>query len=76
MKKHEILEEVYLWEKFAENRVANYSGLVNDHNSNWCTVFKKEKNTYMVMLREAIKELEVELEGLEAPSQKDLFKPT
>ncbi len=63
-----------IWVKFAENREASYNGLVNDHNSNWCTTFKKEKNTYLNMLKEAIQELKLELESIPAPSVKELTK--
>jgi hypothetical protein len=36
LKKEEILEECNLWIKYAD-REASYVGLINDHNSNWCT---------------------------------------
>jgi hypothetical protein len=62
------MEEMNLWIKFAENRDASYTGLVNDHNSTWCTTFKKDKYTYLNMLKEAIKELELELESIPPPS--------
>ena len=72
LKKNEILEEVRKWVKYAEHRNASYNGLVNDHNSSWCTSFKASKTKYKEMLLEAIKELETELNKLQPPSGKDL----
>ena len=72
LKKNEILEEVRKWVKFAEHRNGSYNGLVNDHNSSWCTQFKSSKTKYKEMLLEAIKELENELNKLQPPSGKDL----
>ena len=74
LKKDEILEEVRKWLKYAEVREASYSGLVNDHNHQWCTQFKASKTTYKDMLAQAIKELETELDKLPIPSGKDLEK--
>ena len=71
LKRDEILTEVRKWLKYSEVREASYSGLVNDHNSHWCTEFKKAKTTYHDMLSEAIKELEKELNALQPPSAKD-----
>lgn len=39
LKKAEILEEVNKW--LAEAKNASYVGLVSDHNSTWCSTFKK-----------------------------------
>ena len=72
LKKDEIMEEVRKWMKYAEHRDAAYAGLVNDHNTNWCSEFKSSKNRYKDMLTEAIKELETELGKLQPPSGKDL----
>jgi sucrose-6-phosphate hydrolase SacC (GH32 family) len=49
-----------------------YVGLVQDHNNNWATEFKRTPTTYETMLDSIIKELEVELYKLEPPSIKDL----
>jgi len=46
--------------------------LVHDHNSNWCTEFKKSKTKYAEMLKEAVRELKDLLKGLAPPSIKDL----
>lgn len=53
-------------------REASYTGLLNDHNSNWCSEFKKDKKRYQIMMEDAVKELQEELNKLEPPSQKDL----
>lgn len=76
LKKDEILEEVRKWVKYAEHRDASYTGLVNDHNTNWCSEFKSSKTRYKDMLTDAIKELENELNKLPAPSGKDLKRKT
>lgn len=72
LKKAEILDEVKKWVKFAEAREASYSGLVNDHNHNWCSTFKSTKTKYKEMLIEAIEELETELNNLQPPSGKEI----
>lgn len=59
LKKDEILEECRKWVKYASKREASYSGLILDHNNNWCNDFKKSKTKYKDMLEEAVKELEV-----------------
>ena len=51
LKKDEILEEMRKWLKFALVREASYTGLINDHNSNWCTEFKTDKRRYHDMLQ-------------------------
>lgn len=76
LKKDEIMEEVRKWQKYAEVREANYTGLVNDHNHQWCSQFKTSKTAYKEMLATAVKELEVELNKLPAPSGKDTEKKT
>ena len=50
LKRHEIMEECKKWLRFAEKRNASYVGLINDHNSNWSTEFKKTKTSYKEML--------------------------
>ena len=72
LKKDEVLEECYKWIKYAEARGASYTGLINDHNTNWCNKFKESKTEYKDMLTEAIKELEEELNKLEPPTLKEL----
>ena len=64
LKKDEILEECNKWIEFAKNREASYTGLINDHNSSWCTEFKTSKTRYRDLLIEAVKDLEVELNKL------------
>lgn len=39
LKKEEIMKEVKKWIKYAEVREANYTGLINDHNSNIIIIF-------------------------------------
>lgn len=72
LKKQVILEEVNKWLKYAQVRETSYNGLVNDHNSSWCSQFKKSKDSYYTMLKEAIKELEDEFNKLPVPSIKDI----
>jgi hypothetical protein len=43
LKRDEIMKEVTRWIKMAEVRDASYTGLINDHNSSWCSQFKKDK---------------------------------
>lgn len=40
------MDEVNKWVKFAQVREASYKGLLNDHNSNWCAEFNKDKKRY------------------------------
>lgn len=72
MKKQEIMEEVTKWVKYAQVREASYTGLINDHNSSWCTQFKKSKEAFYQMMKDAVKELEDELNKLPVPSIKDI----
>lgn len=72
LKKEEIMKEVKKWIKYAEVREANYTGLINDHNRNWCDSFKKSKTAYLEMLKTAINDLETELNSIPAPSYKEL----
>ena len=55
LKKDQIMEQCRKWIKLAEKREASYNGLVNDHNYNWCTNFKKSKTEYKTMLEKAVK---------------------
>lgn len=64
LKKGEIMEEVRKWVQYAEQRQALYMGLVSDHNSQWCSVFKKSKTQYLDMLKDATAELEKALNSL------------
>jgi len=72
LKKQEIMEECNKWVKYAQVRETSYTGLINDHNSSWCNQFKKSKESYYIMLKEAVKELEDELNKLPVPSVKDV----
>jgi hypothetical protein len=46
--------------------------LVNDHNNHWCSEFKKSKKQFYDMMKEALKELETELNKLQAPNASDI----
>ena len=46
IKKKDILEDVQKWIDQADKKPAEYSGLVNDHNSSWCQELKSSKNKY------------------------------
>lgn len=72
LKKAEILEDVAQWVKQAETSEASYVSLVNDHNNHWCSEFKKSKKQYYEMMKEAQKELETELNKLQAPNASDI----
>ncbi|CAD8207678.1 unnamed protein product [Paramecium octaurelia] len=72
LKKGEIMEEVRKWVQYAEQRQALYMGLVSDHNSQWCSVFKKSKTQYLEMLKDATAELEKALNSLQQPSIKEI----
>ena len=45
LKRQEIMEECQKWVKYAQVRETSYTGLINDHNSSWCTQFKKAKES-------------------------------
>ncbi|CAD8078852.1 unnamed protein product [Paramecium sonneborni] len=72
LKKQEILEECNKWIELADTKEAVYTGLLNDHNSSWCSEFKKNKKAYHKKLCEAVKELEDELNKIQPPSAIDL----
>ncbi|CAK71945.1 unnamed protein product (macronuclear) [Paramecium tetraurelia] len=72
LKKQEILEECNKWVELADTKEALYTGLLNDHNSSWCSEFKKSKKAYHKKLSEAVKELEEELNKIQPPSAADL----
>eukprot|EP01022_Parablepharisma_sp_SALTPOND_P015993 TRINITY_DN22_c0_g3_i1.p1 TRINITY_DN22_c0_g3~~TRINITY_DN22_c0_g3_i1.p1 ORF type:complete len:4095 (+),score=552.02 TRINITY_DN22_c0_g3_i1:5895-18179(+) len=74
LKKDAILKEVKSWVELAEKNEASYSGIVYDHNYNWCKMFKENKGKYKELLVEAIKELEDELNKLPPPSGADIEK--
>ena len=76
LKKDEIITETHKWLEDAKNKKASYSGLVADHNYNWCNEFKKSPTQYYDMLRDAVKELEIELNKIPAPSSKDILHKT
>ena len=71
LKKEEIMLECKKWQKLADKREASYTGLISDHNYNWCNTFKKTKPEYQTMLDKAIKELEAELNQLPPPTNQD-----
>lgn len=71
LKRDEIIQECRKWLQYAEKRNASYVGLVNDHNSSWCSEFKKSKTKYKDMLTESIKELERLLYSMVPPSLKE-----
>ncbi|CAD8160802.1 unnamed protein product [Paramecium pentaurelia] len=72
LKKQEILEECNKWVELADTKEAVYTGLLSDHNSSWCSEFKKSKKAYHKKLTEAVKELEDELNKIQPPSAADL----
>jgi len=72
IKKPEILKEVYHWLDLADKHEATYTGLVNDHNYNWANQFKQQKSKYKEMLKEAVTQLEEDLNKLERPSEAEL----
>ena len=67
IKKEDILKEVEKWIELAGKQAASYSGLVQDHNYNWCNKFKG-KNKYKEMLNNLCSEFKIAIEKLEAPS--------
>ena len=75
LKKEEILRDCKKWIEEAKEHEALYTGLVSDHNYNWCNKFK-HKGTYKKMLTEIVEELEEELNKLPEPSGKDLVPQT
>ncbi|CAD8118277.1 unnamed protein product [Paramecium sonneborni] len=72
LKRVEIMDEVKKWIQYAEQRQALYMGLVSDHNSQWCSIFKKSKTQYLDMLKDATAELEKALNALQHPSIKEI----
>lgn len=65
------MHECKKWQKLAEKREASYTGLISDHNYNWCNTFKKSKTEYQTMLDKSIKELELEINKLPPPTSHD-----
>lgn len=72
LKRDEILKDCRAWIEEAKTHEALYTGLVSDHNYNWCNKFKN-KGTYEKMLKEIVDELEIELNKLPEPSGQDLL---
>jgi len=72
LKKDEILSDLHKWIKDAKDNEAVYTGLVSDHNYNWCNKFKV-KGAYEKMLKELVEELEQEINKLPEPSGEDLL---
>ena len=66
------MEECTKWVKYAQVREASYTGLINDHNHNWCAEFRQSKLKYYTMLSDVVKQLEVALNSLSPPSIRDL----
>lgn len=66
------MEEVRKWQIISKKQPAMYVGLVQDHNNNWASEFKKTPTTYETMLDAIVKELQEELYNLEPPSIKDM----
>ena len=73
LKQHEIMDQCKKWQLYAEKRLANYVGLVNDHNSQWSAEFKKSKTQYKEMLDKVVLELSEEFKKLPAPSVNDII---
>jgi hypothetical protein len=72
-KRDEIMKDCKIWIQEASDNEALYTGLVSDHNYNWCQKFKP-KGAYEKMLRELVDELEKELYKLPDPSGLDLVQ--
>jgi molybdopterin/thiamine biosynthesis adenylyltransferase/ubiquitin-protein ligase len=74
LKKDEIMKEIRSWIEQADKKEASYTGLVHDHNYNWCKIFKERKTKYREMLVEIAAELEEEMNKLKPPSGEDIVK--
>lgn len=61
------MEECEKWVQYAEKREASYNGLVNDHNSSWCSELKQSKTKYKELLVKEIAELKELLDKLPPP---------
>jgi hypothetical protein len=72
LKKDEIMKDLKKWIEEAKENEALYTGLVSDHNYNWCNKFKV-KGTYEKMLTDLVDELEKEFAKLPEPSGQDLL---
>ena len=68
------MQECKKWQKLAEKREASYTGLISDHNYNWCNTFKKSKTEYQTMLNKIIQELQTEMNKLPPPTSHDFEK--
>lgn len=68
------MKEMKKWIKMSETQEADYTGLLQSHNSTWCTEFSKSKTAYHDMLVAAVLELEQALNKMEPPSQKDFIQ--
>eukprot|EP00743_Colponemidia_sp_Colp-15_P003750 GILK01004046.1.p1 GENE.GILK01004046.1~~GILK01004046.1.p1 ORF type:complete len:1912 (-),score=378.64 GILK01004046.1:123-5405(-) len=69
VKRKEILKQVEVWLAEAKTTKASYTGLVYDHNSNWCGEFKNGPLAYHDKLRAAIEELKAEFKKLKPPKE-------
>lgn len=57
------------WLKMADKRQTSYTGLVKDHNNQWCTEFTQTTSKYKEMLQLAINELQEVLDTIPVPTQ-------
>jgi ubiquitin-activating enzyme E1 len=73
MKKQKVLDTVHEWKKTALEKEATYTGLVADHNPNYCDRFKSKNSNYYDDLCAAIEKLEKTLNNLEMPSIDELL---
>ena len=67
LKKDKILKSVAEWKALAQEKEATYTGLVADHNPNYCDRFKSKSTNYFDDLCVAIEKLEKTLASLEMP---------
>ena len=72
LKRDEIMKTCNKWIEESQVNEALYTGLVSDHNYNWCAKFKT-KGAYEKSLKELVAELEAELYKLPEPSGQDLL---
>lgn len=63
------MEEIEKWIELADTKEASYVGLVNDHNTSWCTELKP-KGKYKELLTKEYEELKVLLSNLPEPNLK------
>lgn len=66
------MEECTSWIERAKVKDTSYASYSYDHNSKWAEEFKKEKNRYLNMMVEIVKELEKTLNEIKPPTFSEL----